>query len=631
MAVTDVQTMTVNGRTVKLATNFEIRPGYSPYIGDNGDWYVYDITVQGFVDTGVVAETDKYIIVSNTQPTEENNKIWFKDEAEEEFTVPTYDEFTDLKNELAEYEDIFTADVDESVQNWLDEHPEATTTVEDGSLTKEKFSADLYNQVFSAPINVLTLGVKNDGSEDISTIINNYAGKNPLYFPVGEYLVSATLEPKVSIIGAGYGRGHNKNATLFIQGESTVTSVIHYDAVNNLLESDIRIENIGIKMVYDGDGILFDLHGTSVTFTLDKISITGLLTGSGLSFYNDQESTATRAVYASNLFILGNCCGYESYGINAHSYIGDNQWDTVEIMGVRVGIKLYSGIHNFVNVHIWTGLYGGNTATTSQAQATKAIHMIYHVRANFVNLYTDTAHMAIVLYERCACNIVNWTHWDDGTLDNVDSSGKNLIYADKDNNVVSINNAIIKIPLGLSFFSSNIIDARIYGTIRVINNYYTESTMNLFRVMQYVNPKYLICHKMPTDSKKYLPVAFVHPSFSGKAKIRFVNEGGTTDVVTMDFTTGSSLTINSATVTREKGTTTFHLYYKIVGASIVVFMELAKQSSSWNLPVDVTVEEMTSRGVVLNPNSELFTANGATSLTDTLITADVSGLVAFAY
>lgn len=41
---------------------------------------------------------------------------------------------------LREYESIFTGDVGESVQNWLDEHPEATTTIEDGSITSTKIA-----------------------------------------------------------------------------------------------------------------------------------------------------------------------------------------------------------------------------------------------------------------------------------------------------------------------------------------------------------------------------------------------------------------------------------------------------------------------------------------------------------
>lgn len=39
---------------------------------------------------------------------------------------------------IDEYADIFTADVSESVENWLDDHPEATTTVEDNAITTPK-------------------------------------------------------------------------------------------------------------------------------------------------------------------------------------------------------------------------------------------------------------------------------------------------------------------------------------------------------------------------------------------------------------------------------------------------------------------------------------------------------------
>jgi len=54
------------------------------------------------------------------------------------------EEVTDVKADLSEYKDIFTADVDESVKNWLDEHPEATTTVQDGAITPSKLNTELY-------------------------------------------------------------------------------------------------------------------------------------------------------------------------------------------------------------------------------------------------------------------------------------------------------------------------------------------------------------------------------------------------------------------------------------------------------------------------------------------------------
>lgn len=57
----------------------------------------------------------------------------------------------DAHQKLAEYEDIFTGDVDESVQNWLDEHPEATTTVQDGSVNENKFVPALQEKINNIP------------------------------------------------------------------------------------------------------------------------------------------------------------------------------------------------------------------------------------------------------------------------------------------------------------------------------------------------------------------------------------------------------------------------------------------------------------------------------------------------
>ena len=46
-----------------MAANLE--HGYSPYIGENGNWYVYDQTNEGFIDTGVAGVVDSSIIPSN--------------------------------------------------------------------------------------------------------------------------------------------------------------------------------------------------------------------------------------------------------------------------------------------------------------------------------------------------------------------------------------------------------------------------------------------------------------------------------------------------------------------------------------------------------------------------------------
>ena len=58
-------------------------------------------------------------------------------------------QISEIKDTLNEYEGIFTSDVDESIKDWLDNHPEATTTVQDGSISYDKLDNKL--KVFSTP------------------------------------------------------------------------------------------------------------------------------------------------------------------------------------------------------------------------------------------------------------------------------------------------------------------------------------------------------------------------------------------------------------------------------------------------------------------------------------------------
>ena len=43
----------------------------------------------------------------------------------------------------------FEGGIEEAVDNWLDEHPEATTTVQDGSITKAKLHSDVAEDIDS--------------------------------------------------------------------------------------------------------------------------------------------------------------------------------------------------------------------------------------------------------------------------------------------------------------------------------------------------------------------------------------------------------------------------------------------------------------------------------------------------
>lgn len=95
----------------------------------------------------------------------------------------------DAHSKLSEYEDIFTGDVAESVQNWLDEHPEATTTVEDASLTYKKLVLGTLGFVIPE-----MFGAVGDGVTDDSTAIQNaIASGYKVLFPKKSYFIGTTI------------------------------------------------------------------------------------------------------------------------------------------------------------------------------------------------------------------------------------------------------------------------------------------------------------------------------------------------------------------------------------------------------------------------------------------------------
>ena len=62
-------------------------------------------------------------------------------------------------------------------------------------------------------VNVLDLGVRNDGTEDISPIVNHHTADHALFFPAGVYRVAAPIFAKNPLFGEGYARCPNVDGT----------------------------------------------------------------------------------------------------------------------------------------------------------------------------------------------------------------------------------------------------------------------------------------------------------------------------------------------------------------------------------------------------------------------------------
>lgn len=174
-------------------------------------------------DTQAREDANSIVKVQDTQPIESANKIWLKETTPEGVQVPTLDEFNDLEDDITnlkaaignlrnlttdektnivgavnEINNRFITGIETAVDDWLDEHPDATTTVQDASLTEIKFSDSLILKTVKDYVTPQMYGAKGDGvSDDYQAWMDALdqcarTGKT-LVVPSGDYYISNTI------------------------------------------------------------------------------------------------------------------------------------------------------------------------------------------------------------------------------------------------------------------------------------------------------------------------------------------------------------------------------------------------------------------------------------------------------
>lgn len=100
-----------------------------------------------------------------------------------------------------------SATVGQAVSDWLDDHPEATTTVQDGSLTDAKFSAALKLETINEYVTPEMYGAVGDGTTDDSDAFELAlnSGK-PVFVPGNSYYIGRTLNNPAAFTLVGSGR-----------------------------------------------------------------------------------------------------------------------------------------------------------------------------------------------------------------------------------------------------------------------------------------------------------------------------------------------------------------------------------------------------------------------------------------
>lgn len=537
--------------------------------------------------------------------------------------------------------------IDTSIKAWLTEHPEATTTVQDGVITEPKLSKELRNKLndnTNGMVNVLSLGVDNTGSSDCSEILNKYTGSLPLYFPIGRYKMNSTFEPTVSIIGESYSRNNGSGTTTFIQGENAEKVVHIYEHLAKL--GNIVVRNIDIEMTHDSInsiGLYIQCNKQNDSYTISHVSIRNLMGGYGI-YAAGAEDFSSRCLYMDNIFILGKSCQYNNTGIYISDKVGDGQHNTIEIMAVRIGMQL-ANIHNLTNVHIWCGKLDTIELEEENAKKTRCIIAKSRSNINFVNLYTDTALIVFAIEDDAYVTVQNFTHWDDGTITDIIKSAKEtggLSYFNGRGGL-TIDNCCIKIPDYFSYMNGNK-DGGLHNFIQIDglkriywykSEYLAENNINQSRLYEILtNGREIVSYLMPVDDKNYAPIALLNVTRKGVYKLRVSTVTDEVDDVTItvnnDYKIGQNFDVALTSTRSGTGSSDANkLFYRMENSLIFLYTKNSKQSSGWNQIITTHIKDYTNSISLFGTSDEIFIKS--IPLIDAMTQADTTGLTEVTY
>lgn len=267
----------------------------------------------------------------------------------------------------------------EAVSNWLDNHPEATTTVLDGSLTDAKFSSTLKLHTLKDYVTPQMFGAKADNvADDADAFQAAIDSGKPVVIPRGEYKLSHSLlvsESGTIISGCG--------------SEEDATRLNFHGTNGIVVASDIRwvtIENICL---------------VSDTYTYAGIEI---------SYQESSDDGSVHYLTVQNVFLVnfkyGLCvAGYASTGTaDNKTYLWDCSFkdiktNTMDAGGDNCAIKIFPGASTHFGILFERVTCVGYTRDVN-IEATTAIFTACNFGINSVNSIT-CEYVSDVVFEQC--------------------------------------------------------------------------------------------------------------------------------------------------------------------------------------------------------------------------------------
>lgn len=224
------------------------------------------------------------------------------------------------------------------VNNWLDEHPEVTTTVQDGAITETKIAAEFLPYISNSYITPQMFGAKGDGvSDDTESIAScfEYAQvqKSVIVFPAGNYGISEPLNVNfdIKIIGENAFIIPLKDMTHFMGINTTEKTNSGYIFGLGFSAGDTFSVTTGIKISYVAN---FRLHGLKIFNTTV-----------GINYIKGYE------LLVDSCLIRTSIPSTESIGVDVKT--SDSHFSNVIIVNYHIGINDEHGGNFYNKIHAW--------------------------------------------------------------------------------------------------------------------------------------------------------------------------------------------------------------------------------------------------------------------------------------
>lgn len=265
------------------------------------------------------------------------------------------DEIARAQAEEARIEALFTGDVSEAVSDWLDDHPEATTTVQDGAITPIKLAPALATIIGDSALNFNT--------SRVTMLRNTICGDANHYLQGGTY-VSSTRHFVIAFAPIS---GSGATSTILVELDTDFTTVIkrvssaNYGHANDLTYNP-NTDKIYVSSTGQASGSMYErkvLVVNASTLTIESgIAFTNLVSAISYDsinnvYYTVESVDDTRKVfkYDANFNLLENI---------GDAFLIDPVRQVGQCSVCYNGRFYYVTVSNYRNHTVWINTFGSD-------------------------------------------------------------------------------------------------------------------------------------------------------------------------------------------------------------------------------------------------------------------------------